>query len=394
MYVVVQCSIYIYIYIYIYGPQQQRGAPESIVVTAWAVGSRRVVGLAVCLLSKGRRTSSPQAWKQASNLRRKYVNIVNSRASRASKVSMQAMFEKSTSFYQFHGKVSESHRVFLFSADMWAEAKTTPWSAVPTWEDDAKPMIDWMLSQVGPQDVLVFCDGRSRACRSKLEDLTKTMRHPSEMWIVYKPTPRMGRKVSFASESREVILVSTPVARTMLPVRNRDEFGAAGENSTHDSSYTGVPPLPWGGVPLLSSSDKAKIVGHDPEVPRVRLFDVALGQPLFWAERKSPSFFRRLFADLSAKVVVDCTPGSGSAARACMEMGLHYLAIARNPEHASWLVNVTDRAALKAIVATGTPLFNQDLAAAIATHFQDILDQLHEADNCKDDAPEEDDGSI
>ena len=76
-----------------------------------------------------------------------------------------------------------------------------------------------------------------------------------------------------------------------------------------------------------------------------------------------------------------------------MDLGLHYLAIARNPEHASWLVNVTDRSALQAIVAQGTPLFNQDLASAIATHFQDILDQLHEADNCKDLAPEEDDGS-
>jgi hypothetical protein len=322
----------------------------------------------------------------ASNLRRKFVSIVNCRPF-SSKASMQALFEKSTSFYQFQGKVSESHRVFLFSADIWSEPQTSPWTSVPTWDENAKHMIEWMLSQVGAQDVLVFCDGRSRSCRSKLEDMTKHMRHLSEVWVVYKPSPRLGRKVSFASDNRETIMISTPVSRTLLPVRVRDEFGAAGENSTHDSSYTGVPPLPWGGVPLLSPSDKAKIMGHDPMDPGIRLFDVALGQPLFWSERKSPSFFKRMLSDLSAKVVVDCTPGSGSAARACMDLGLHYLAFARNPEHVSWLVNVTDRAALQAIVATGSPLFNQDLAQAITTHFQDILDQLHEADNCKDNPP-------
>jgi hypothetical protein len=317
------------------------------------------------------------------------VSIVNSRAA-STKAAMQTLFEKSTSFYQFSGKVSESHRVFLFSADLWSEAQATPWAAVPAWDENAKHVIEWMLQQVGPHDVLVFCDGRSRTCRSKLEEMTKTVRHHSEVWVVYSPTPRLGRKVSFASENREVIQLSTPVNRTMLPVRVRDEFGAAGENSTHDSSYTGVPPLPWGGVPLLSQSDKEKIMGHIPETPKVRLFDVALGQPLFWAERKSAAFFRRLFADLSAKVVVDCTPGSGSAARACLDLGLHYLGFAKNAEHMSWLMNVTDRAALQAIAATGTPLFNQDLAHAISTHFQDILDQLHEADNCKDDAPDDD----
>jgi hypothetical protein len=105
-------------------------------------------------------------------MRRKYVNIVNCRAFHT-KALLQTMFEKSLSFYQFHGKVSESHRVFLFSADLWSEVKTSPWSAVPAWDEGAKHMIEWMLTQVGPEDVLVFCDGRSRACRSKLEEMTE-----------------------------------------------------------------------------------------------------------------------------------------------------------------------------------------------------------------------------
>jgi len=70
-------------------------------------------------------------------MRRKYVNIVNCRAFHT-KALLQTMFEKSLSFYQFHGKVSESHRVFLFSADLWSEVKTSPWSAVPAWDEGSK----------------------------------------------------------------------------------------------------------------------------------------------------------------------------------------------------------------------------------------------------------------
>ena len=317
------------------------------------------------------------------------MHIVHARVT--TKTTLQPIFEKTAGLFNFKGKVAESHRLFLFCADLFMEAKAIPWATVPSWDETARPTIEWLLTQTGPQDVLVFCDGRSRSWRGKLEELLKEMRHVSEMWVVYQPSPRLGRKVSFGSDNREVILVSTPVARTLLPVRDRAQFGAAGESSTHDSSYTGVPPLPWGGVPHLSSSDKAKILGHEIEEPPDRLFDTSLGQPLFWAERKSNGFFQRLFQDLSAKVVIDCTPGCGSAGRACLDLGLQYLAFGRNAEHASWLVNVLDRAALKTICASGSPLFDQDLASAAAVHFKDLLDQLHEADNCADDAPQDED---
>jgi hypothetical protein len=48
-----------------------------------------------------------------------------------------------------------------------------------------------------------------------------------------------------------------------------------------------------------------------------------------------------------------------------------------------------DRHALQTITTTGSPLFEQDLAAAIREHFQDLLDQLHEADAQEDMAPED-----
>ena len=94
------------------------------------------------------------------------------------------------------GQGARSPRVFLFSADLVAESSVTPWSAVPEWHDHGTALVEFMVGQTGPADVLVFCDGRSRTCRAKLEEMTKSMRHASEVWVVYKPSPRLGRKVS------------------------------------------------------------------------------------------------------------------------------------------------------------------------------------------------------
>ena len=77
--------------------------------------------------------------------------------------------------------------------------------------------------------------------------------------------------------------MSLPVNRTMWTTRERSgDFSAAGENSTHDTTYSGVQPVPWGGLPLLSVSDKAKVLGVDTgaiEQPRPAMFDSAGGLP-------------------------------------------------------------------------------------------------------------------
>ena len=75
------------------------------------------------------------------------------------------------------------------------------------------------------------------------------------------------------------------------------------------------------------------------------------------------------------------------AARAAMELGIQYVAFARNPEHSSWLQNVLDRAALRVLCAQHTVLVHQDLAQCIKHHFQDVLDQLNDADSATDTAP-------
>ena len=315
-----------------------------------------------------------EAWKQATMVRRKCATVGHCRYT--TKAHLHKYFEKCTSVFKFTGKVGEQHRVFVFSAESFAEHSRSPWKTPVEWCEAASRAIEFMLAHSGPSDVLLCCDGRSRACRAKIESMLEPARHLSEIWIVYKPTPRLGRKVTFGSDNRETALVSLPVARTLLPTKQRDEYTGAGEESTHDSTYTGVETVPWIAQPCISTDDKAKIVGFTLSLPNAKFYDSACGQPLFWAERKTVKFWRRLLEDLDAKAVCDLSPGSGACARACMDMGIAYTGIARAPEHCSWLQNVLDRHALRSITTNESPLFEQNLAAAIKEHFGDVLDQM------------------
>ena len=102
--------------------------------------------------------------------------------------------------------------------------------------------------------------------------------------------------------------------------------------------------------------NKGNILGFQVKKPRVQFFDTALGQPLFWAERKSVAFWKSIFADLNVGTVVDTTPGSGTAATAALQMGISYVGIARNSLHANFLSNVLDRHALHMMRTTGSAL--------------------------------------
>ena len=54
--------------------------------------------------------------------------------------------------------------------------------------------------------------------------------------------------------------------------------------------------------------------------------------------------------DLGAAAVVDVSRGSGMAARAALDLGLHYFGVARNSYHAGWLNIVVDRAAVLGVI--------------------------------------------
>lgn len=168
-------------------------------------------------------------------------------------------------------------------------------------------------------------------------------------------------------------------------------FSGAGEVSTHDSTYTAVPPMAWAAMPCMTVKSKTAILGAEPPVPNAKLYDSHHGQPLFWQERKTKALWSQLIRDLDGKAIYDLTPGSGTLARACMELGVQYCGVARSADHMSWLQNVLDRAALLTITTSGTPLFEQDLAECIRNHFSDVVTMLNESDAAADEEPQEDD---
>jgi len=191
--------------------------------------------------------------------------------------------------------------------------------------------------------------------------------------------------VAYSSDSKEILKISMPVSRSLMAARPReDTYNAAGEESSHDTTYTGVESAPWASLPRLSAAGKASILGFEPETPNEYMFDSSGGLPLFWQERKTVKFWISLLNTYHAKAVVDATLGSGACARAAMELGLPYSCFCRNAEHASWLQNVLDMHALRAMCTSGSALFLQGYLDCVNEHFKDVLDRLITTDDAVD----------
>ena len=109
-------------------------------------------------------------WRQATALRKKFCTIA---VCRAGKVADYAkVFEKTEAYRATASlKAAEAHRLFAFSAELWAEAPTQPWCNPPSVAGGADCAIQFIMSQRGPADILLFCDGRSRTCRATIEQL-------------------------------------------------------------------------------------------------------------------------------------------------------------------------------------------------------------------------------
>ena len=121
--------------------------------------------------------------------------------------------------------------------------------------------------------------------------------------------------------------------------------------------------------------------------PRSEVFDTLFGQPFFWAERKTIAFWQSLFMDIDASVIVDCSPGSGTAARAALQLNISYFGLARNEHHANLLCNVADRQALVMMRTAGSPLHHQDMAECISAHYSQLISSMATMDEAEDTCP-------
>ena len=195
--------------------------------------------------------------------------------------------------------------------------------------------------------------------------------------------------------------MSLPVPRTSLRVKERGEDTAEWGESTHDTVYSGVLPVPWDGLPMISAADKARVLGvrvkgstpdqSEVPVPPPRIFDADRGMPLYWAERKPVQFWEDILWAIDAQQVIDLSPGSASVGRACLRAGIQYLALCRTESHQAWVSNILDREACELIVTNNTPLFEQDLATMLQKHFKEVLEQQEQQNNAEDKDPDEED---
>ena len=94
---------------------------------------------------------------------------------------------------------------------------------------------------------------------------------------------------------------------------------------------------------------------------------------MFWRESKSTAFWEALLDMFDIADIMDLTPGSGALARAAMSRGLKYTGVVTDAKHHAWLQNTLDTAALRFIAKEG-PLYMADVAALIAEHYKELLE--------------------
>ena len=234
--------------------------------------------------------------------------------------------------------------LYVLSGDTFEETVAKPWVETSSWSSKAKEAFEAMAAVEDPRRYLLFADGRSKEFRRQFDDLTESNEkclYVEELWIVYKPSARTGRRISFNSANREACLLVLPCAKTKIPAKSREgaEGNAAGEATTHSSTYIGVAPLPWRAQPMISQATKQSIFGREPPTPLKTMFDVSMGEPLFWRDWKTQVLWKRIITDTEACAVYDLSPGSGLLAKQCLSIGIPYVGLCHQEKQVPFLQN-------------------------------------------------------
>ena len=338
-----------------------------------------------------------ELWKRARAQRQKFVQFAHWK--NKSKEGLDAIFSKAQSISGFSGRLNESHRGFMVSMDMIQESDVNPWlSTVCPKGGTTDAILSFATSREGGVD-FVFCfDGRSREARRRLEDsFEKARKATEEVWIVYSgkssaPGSR-SRKVCMAANKKEALLLKLPCARVRLNTKSRELFNAAGESSTHDSTWTAVPAMSVTQLPRMPVVEKRKIFKDIKEDATMQPPKWPVdGVPLFWNEVKPMAFWVEFLKVWDLHAVMDLTPGSGTLAGACMKLGVQYLGVCADPVHLSWLHNTSDKVAIQYIVEQGSPLYHsEELSGLLQAEFADVLEELNEqAAGLESDDPDDD----
>ena len=130
------------------------------------------------------------------------------------------------------GTLNESHRLFVYSADLAEESQISPWTTpgcLGGTRDEAKVILKWVRGVANKvSDFIAVFDGRNLSNRRFLEEemgVASSSSTTSELCVMYRQnhSSRPGRKVFGSSPSRETGYLCGQVARVRLTTVERKE---------------------------------------------------------------------------------------------------------------------------------------------------------------------------
>ena len=125
-------------------------------------------------------------WKQVVAKRKTLVTVGHAKI--GVKAHAQTFYEKCTSVYNYEAKPGQAHRVFLFSAELFHGCRDAPWSNSTPFDRAATPVLEFMLGQTSPGDLLILMVGRSRSWRKEVDK----NRAPGSQWTSSCRGPAMS----------------------------------------------------------------------------------------------------------------------------------------------------------------------------------------------------------
>ena len=350
--------------------------------------------------SKASQAEREDLWKRATTHRKKFITVAYAKDKKLHTLS-ECYQRAGGGVRAFSGVLNEAHRLVVVSADLLCETQKQPWREISDPGDkDFGDIFKFMSMQRGSADVTAAFDGLSRVARKAMDAAVGELPGAAEVSLTYTRAPHAWcrRKNFFGSKNMEIGYVAMPTSRAKISVKDRGQedasFNAAGEDSTHYTTYTGIPTMPRHRLALINDGEKVNIVGSTPDVdnvPEAWTKRGLQGVPLYWGETKSVEAWTRILKDTSAKAVVDLSAGSGTLACACMGVGALYVGFVYHKTHLTWLTNVVDRASLKYLVQSGTTLYQEDLATHVKQVFADLVEPDDPEQNSDDDEEEAED---
>eukprot|EP00438_Fugacium_kawagutii_P000049 Skav202750 [mRNA] locus=scaffold3516:24380:31633:+ [translate_table: standard] len=309
-------------------------------------------------------------WKLVQGERRKYITF--SVVPRYSKDALNNVFRQCGKVWSFTGQLNSSHRLIIASADLLSETSSEPWLNYSSPAPEVWKTEDAVLSQPQTEEIFLIYSG---GC-----------------------PPRAGRarKVPLAARKVESAALRFPAQRSKFKTIKKENFTSCGEATTFQNTYSGVSFRPASELPLITSSEKVKIlpVSAAQAAPAAWQESHNDDVPLFWQEGKPINFYLAILDEFKIKACFDATAGSGALMEACLTRGVQYHGCCLNKEHMGWLQGVADRASCGLVSIEGSTLHSSELASDVKKHFPDVLRTLVAQEEEEEDEAVEPDSDV